>query len=579
MVPSSSWRLWVQSYKQRLYHLRFIFLLLLVLQLSPAAYYYTVCGRLPYPGELVYQSISLLMCSAIPILFLALFSHQRLRRVFMSIVLVLYGLIFLFEFFLVSSYSSLYTDSIALNILATNPDEASGFLQGVNYKAFYLPIFILVVLSLVFLWIHRRRAKIGGSKLLHIAFLIVLILPTLVSLFWVIPLLEKRETYLYMAPVERMYKGTITCVRDAETQAEYIARMKHIDLGELRVNSDLQGATVVLVLGESLRRDYMHSYGYPVENTPKQDSLIGTGDLILFRDVVSPAPSTEGSLLQAMTTYTREDGKRERFGFPTLSLILSKAGYYTYWVSNQEKQGSLTQPVSALAFVTDSAFFIKERGYGGWNVPMDLDLIPHLRKKSMIPEKDGRTALFEVVHLMGSHTIYADRFPKEMARFGTKDLPKKLPNGMAMPEDTRKQEILRDYVSSVYYNDLVLSEIIRQYSSEPAIVIYLSDHGQTLYDNPRHLDYHGHEVSPGGVSVPFMVYFSPEMRRLHPDLYQKVYAAKDRRIMTDLLTNSISGLLGVETKYYKPKLDFFSPSYDNSRRRLVEGYDGGYVEF
>ena len=49
--------------------------------------------------------------------------------------------------------------------------------------------------------------------------------------------------------------------------------------------------------------------------------------------------------------------------------------------------------------------------------------------------------------------------------------------------------------------------------------------------------------------------------------------------MTDLLTNSISGLLGVETKYYKPKLDFFSPSYDNSRRRLVEGYDGGYVEF
>ena len=280
----------------------------------------------------------------------------------------------------------------------------------------------------------------------------------------------------------------------------------------------------------------MHSYGYPVENTPKQDSLIGTGDLILFRDVVSPAPSTEGSLLQAMTTYTREDGKRERFGFPTLSLILSKAGYYTYWVSNQEKQGSLTQPVSALAFVTDSAFFIKERGYGGWDVPMDLDLIPHLGKKSMIPDKDDRTALFEVVHLMGSHTIYADRFPKEMARFGTKDLPKKLPNGMAMPEDTRKQEILRDYVNSVYYNDLVLSEIIRQYSSEPAIVIYLSDHGQTLYDNPRHLDYHGHEVSPGGVSVPFMVYFSPEMRRLHPDLYQKVYAAKDRRIMTSSRT-------------------------------------------
>ena len=33
MVSSSNWRLWVQSYKQRLYHLRFIFLLLLVQRL------------------------------------------------------------------------------------------------------------------------------------------------------------------------------------------------------------------------------------------------------------------------------------------------------------------------------------------------------------------------------------------------------------------------------------------------------------------------------------------------------------------------------------------------------------------
>lgn len=566
----------MQSYKQRLYHLRFIFQLLLVLQLSPAAYYYTVCGRLPYPGELVYQSISLLMCSAIPILFLALFSHQRLRRVFMSIVLVIYGLIFLFEFFLVSSYSSLYTDSIALNILATNPDEASGFLQGVNYKAFYLPIFILVVLSLVFVWIHRRRAKIGGSKLLHIAFLIVLILPTLVSLFWVIPLLEKRETYLYMAPVQRMYKGTITCVRDAETQAEYITRMKHIDLGELRVNSDLQGATVVLVLGESLRRDYMHSYGYPVENTPKQDSLIGTGDLILFRDVVSPAPSTEGSLLQAMTTYTREDGKRERFGFPTLSLILSRAGYYTYWVSNQEKQGSGIQPIPTLASTSDSTRFVRIRTAGDWNASPDSDILPLLFDRTKTPAgKD----LFEVVHLMGSHTPYSDRYIHEKAPFTVDNLPKTLPNGKPTPTDAKRRGIICDYVNSIHYNDQIVAQIFQRYSQTPAIVIYLSDHGQAVFENPERPDYYEHEVSEAGLMIPLMVYTSPALREEHPEVYEQIVAAKDRKIMTDLLANSICGLLGVKTKYYNARQDFFSSEYDNARRRLVQAYDGQMREF
>ena len=56
----------------------------------------------------------------------------------------------------------------------------------------------------------------------------------------------------------------------------------------------MKGVTVVVVLGESMRRNYMHCYGYPLENTPKQDSLVKTGDLVLFSDAISSAAWTTG---------------------------------------------------------------------------------------------------------------------------------------------------------------------------------------------------------------------------------------------------------------------------------------------
>ena len=133
-------------------------------------------------------------------------------------------------------------------------------------------------------------------------------------------------------------------------------------------------------------------------------------------------------------------------------------------------------------------------------------------------------------------------------------------------------------MNSIYYNDLVVSKIIDHFSSEPSIILYFSDHGQAIYENPQRPDYCEHEVSRPGVTVPLMVYLSPAMRQQHPELYDRVLAVKDRKIMTDLIANSVLGLLGIKMKYYNPRLDFFSPSYDTARRRVIIGYDGTEME-
>ena len=136
-------------YAKRLYRLRFFALFLFFIQLWAWGYYYVAQGRLPYAGEVVYQTLSLLTWSSLPTLVAALFPYRWLRKGMQGLTLFVYGYLMLFESFLVFSYSSVYTDSIALNILATNPGEASAFIENLNYKVFLLPLALLVVLSLL----------------------------------------------------------------------------------------------------------------------------------------------------------------------------------------------------------------------------------------------------------------------------------------------------------------------------------------------------------------------------------------------------------------------------------------------
>lgn len=573
---SSSEGSFLGRYMQRLYSLRFFALLLFLLQVWAAGDYYVGQGRLPYSGEIIYQTLSLATWASIPTLVIALFPYRWLRKVLQGLTIFAYSYLLLFESFLVFSYSSLYTDSIALNILATNPGEASAFLENLNYKVFLLPLLVLLVLFTLTYALTRRWGKEVGTSLRRGLLFCGMLVTLPISCFVVRPAQLSTMSYLYMAPVERIYIGTTSCIADAELLAKYSANARNFDVGTIEHTRDMKGVTVVVVLGESMRRNYMHCYGYPLENTPKQDSLVKTGDLVLFSDAISSAAWTTGSISQSMSFYTLEGPEKEWYKYPALPLVLSKAGYYTYWVSNQEKQGTGIQPIPTLASTSDSTRFVRIRTAGDWNASPDSDILPLLFDQKMTPAgKD----LFEVVHLMGSHTPYSDRYIHEKAPFTVDQLPKTLPNGKPTPSDAKRRGIICDYVNSIHYNDQIVAQIFQRYSQTPAIVIYLSDHGQAVFENPERPDYYEHEVSQAGLMIPLMVYTSPALREEHPEVYEQIVAAKDRKIMTDLLANSICGLLGVKTKYYNARQDFFSSEYDNARRRLVQAYDGQMREF
>ena len=569
----------IGAYIERVYSLRYYGLFLFLLQVYPAIYYYNRIGALPFPGEFVYQSLSLLAWTSFLLFICALCSLRVVRLGVQWLVGLVYAGWMLFECFLVFSYNSLYTDSIALNMLASNPEEGKAFVENLNYKVFMHPIGALIGISILCILLSQFLAPklkpagrlvrngLSAMGLVFVLLFFIVVLPVHISV----------GSYLYMSPLDRLRVGTTVCLHDAKEIEVYLERAKEVDLGEIKQEVNLDSVNVVVLIGESMRKDYMHCYGYPLENTPAQDSLIATGDMVRFSDVIASAAWTTGSVSSAMTFYREGGTNQQWYQYPTLPMVMSRAGYYSYWVSNHERQGNAVQPVSTIAATADSTIYAKTRALGDWNSAMDLELLKFLPKKNIVPQ--GKKALFQVVHLIGSHTPYAGRSNREFGSFTTNDLPATLPNGMPTPKSEAKRAVLRDYVNSIRYNDEVVRRIVAHFSDKPTLLVYFSDHGQALYENPDKPDYYEHEVSRQGLSIPLLVYMSPSLRKMHPEIYDRIVKAKDRKIMNDLFSNSLCGLLGIRLKYYEPEYDYFSDEYNNNRVRSVIGYNGKPMTF
>ncbi|WP_063656559.1 sulfatase-like hydrolase/transferase [Candidatus Arsenophonus triatominarum] len=55
--------------------------------------------------------------------------------------------------------------------------------------------------------------------------------------------------------------------------------------------------TYVVVIGESARHDFMHTYGFPINNTPFMSSANG----ILFTHYISAGATTQHSLINSLS--------------------------------------------------------------------------------------------------------------------------------------------------------------------------------------------------------------------------------------------------------------------------------------
>ncbi|WP_455256015.1 sulfatase-like hydrolase/transferase [Porphyromonas sp.] len=559
------------------------------LVLSLSALYYSV---LPMDNDFLHEAFSvaryliprflgwgllLSMLYAIP-------KQRWWKYILGGVFILLILLCFAYEFFLVRMYHVLYSNVIADIILSSNRREGMEFLRALwgNYDCF-------LILALLFLWLLvawgirylLKRWEANWAVWTKPVFIISL----LVSIYGIgsfqISSYEQYHNRLTLSSVrssslERLFWETkLSLLKEEEiffAQAYMQKSYSQLNLvvEESPFKSPIQ---VILILGESTTTHYMHGYGYPLPTTPQLDSLESLGEIVRFSDVVSPAASTILSNTRSLTYYTMEEGGKPWYEYPTLLGVMRKAGYYTAWLTAQDAMG-MHSMVSTFGKSADTLLGIpgtipeEISEYYGASLPPRLDdqLFDLLLTMKDIPQEKGALGLFEVLHLMGCHEMYRERYPSTFARFTPKDLPHRLGG--------EKDVYIAEYLNAVYYNDYVVSSIIERYKREPVLLFYFSDHGEVVYNDSKHPDFKGRSSRRVGVSIPFYVYMSPLLREQQPQLWKRIQAVKNFSYETDLFTHTLTGLLGIKTKYSQPRYELFNSSYDANRLRMIWDYSG-----
>lgn len=424
-----------------------------------------------------------------------------------------YLLLFLFvinnglEIFSLYFYNGSFNVGMALNFLSTNKSESLEMSRGywfvfliaiiyymsicfsVNLIKSYAPNRLLIIFCLLLAirpiyLVHNQIIYFRSTALYNKAGesnLYLYLLPTPVNTFG--PFLEAHH---YLKIVEK------TSIQDFQYPPFTVTK------------NNIQN--IVVVLGESARRDALNIYG----NTEPTSSLIESkiSNLLIYNNAIAPAEFTNLALSfilskqvpNASFSITKNEDN-------VVSLANSTNIWETYWISNQEKTGT---------YVNLFANIDLKAKYKYWTKPGSYDEAILLFMDKVL--RDGKTKRLIFVHLMGSHPEVWQRYPKSFNRF-----------------HSDKQEFKNEYKNSIAYTDHVLDEIIKRMEGSSSIVIYLSDHAQSIEDGA-----YRHSYTKKGVEVPFFIWHSDSVE----DGFKKSGRVNDY-ISTTNLYNILSNFMGI----------------------------------
>lgn len=325
---------------------------------------------------------------------------------------------------------------------------------------------------------------------------------------------------------------------------------------------------IVLVIGESYNKHHSQLYGYNKPTTPRQLAMAEEGSLVPFSDVVSSWNLTSFVFKHMLSLYAVGDSG-EWCDQPLFPEVFRKAGYHVTFITNQ----FLPQAKEAVYDFSGGFFLnhpeVSSRLFDKRNIKLyryDDGVLKELMANSQKPK-----ANLTILHLMGSHVDYRARYPQKSFRRFT-------PQMYNRPDLTDKQkQTLADYDNSLLYNDSIVKAITNCFADKDALVIYMPDHGEEIFDDKPYVSGRRHNadidyrLARNEMEIPFWIWGSPKYIENHPYGWQAIQAAKDRPMMTDALPHLLLYLGGISTPLYRSELNIISPDYNTHRPRILKG--------
>ena len=391
-----------------------------------------------------------------------------------------------------------------------------------------------------------------------------------------ITLIFSFSALIYYVPQTSM-AGLYKTVTDYAAQTQLYSKNRDERLADLKISTENKlNGTIILVIGESASRDYMHAYNpnFPFDNTPWLSSKLkktfmtpelpadakinpeykitpentpnltpAQGKFIIFSNVYASWTQTVPVLQRALTEQSQYNSK-EFFESVSIVDVARKAGYKTYWFSNQGRYGEFDSAIPLVAKTadvsewTDDSFDFSE---------LEDEILLKFLAKINPNEKN-----FIVFHLMGSHIYYNSRYPRSFKKWLTAD-------------GTRMMLAAPSYANSILYTDFVLSKIFDAAQDlNLQAMIYFSDHGEDL-EISHNPDVFRFEM----LRVPMFIYLSPEYEKIFPDKVSTLDAHSEEYFTNDMFYDTFCGIINAKSNKYDAAQDFSSAEYKFTRETLT----------
>ena len=483
--------------------------------------------------------------------------------------------LFAINIFLTLNFDTMISPWILLLVHETNSNESSEFLSPYALSTPSIVTYGLTLLSVGLIVIGEKMGRsitIKRPRLMLFPFILWLAVGVWQAVLVIMMFFASTQSQLQAwyegkafycienTPANLLYSCYHLHLTNHENDAAWEASEKVFQSVVTRDEKDT--LDVVLIIGESYNKYHASIYGYYLDTTPTMREQQKRGNLFVFQDAVSPYNMTTLAVKNMLSTnsISLHQSWEEH---PLVMTIFRKAGFDVAMWDNQKSENN----VLFHDFSNNSLLYGKKMVESTYhhlnNAPFDYDL-QLVDTALTVKRKPGST--LTIFHLMGQHTAPIWRYPEndENAIYTADSIQRNDLN------DYQRQYIA-EYDNATRYNDHVNGSIIQYYRQRNAVILYLSDHGDEVYDyrnvvGRTHEPVKQKQALKYQYEIPMVLWCSDQFIQRHPNTMKNIRRAILRPFSSDNVPQLLMGLSGIHSSFYEPKKDVLSNQYHCGKR-------------
>ena len=447
------------------------------------------------------------------------------------------------------TYGTIFDNGMLVNSLQTDQAEAMGLMA----PSFVIRLLLLGILpAFIISKIRIKRLSIGQSIVQKAMTLITSLALIAVCL---LPFGDQYASFFRQHKMVRSYTNPITPIYSViKLGTDYIDELRRpdtmtahaVDAKRTSTVGNVKPKLMVFVVGETVRADHIGLNGYKRDTMPL---LAKQADIYSFKEASSCGTSTAYSVPCMFSYANRKDYDIDTAEYNENVLdTLNKQGVNVVWRDNNSSSKGVADRV------TFEDYKIPEVNPNCDIECRDIGMLDGFDKLVKTVAKPQDTLI--LLHQMGNHgPAYYKRYPKTFEEYK----PVCMTNELSKCDD---QSVINGYDNAIRYTDYFLDNVIetlKPYQQDyDVVMVYISDHGESLGENNVYLHGLPYSIAPNAQKQVPIIIWSPKDNSIDS---KSLSSMTDQPVSHDFITPTLLSFFNITTKEVASEPTFFQTTH------------------